>query len=107
MFGKITKQHVSNQFNKAKDFLGNAYYQTRNFLGNLDHGVRTFKQIYGLIAPVLEAYGVNPSNKTMMKALIGYDTIKGHVMEGHDRVINDVNNIKNTSAKKNVKFDFS
>ena len=30
----------------------------------------------------------------MMKALTGYDTIKGHVMEGHDRVMNDVNNIK-------------
>ena len=107
MFGKITKQQVSNHFNKAKDFLGNAYNQTRNFLGNLDHGVRTFKQIYGVIAPVLESYGLNPANKTTMKALTGYDTIKGHVMEGHDRVINDVNNIKNTLAKKNVKFDFS
>ena len=107
MFGKITKQQVSHQFNKAKDFLGNAYNQTRNFLGNLDHGVRTFKHTYGVIAPVLESYGINPANKTTMKALTGYDTIKGHVMEGHDRVINDVNNIKNTLAKKNVKFDFS
>jgi hypothetical protein len=107
MFGKITKQQVTHHFNKAKDFLGNAYNQTRNFLGNLDHGVRTFKQVYGAIAPVLESYGVNPGNKTMMEALTGYDTIRGHVMEGHDRVINDVNNIKNTLAKKNVKFDFS
>ena len=107
MFGKITKQHVTHHFNKAKDFFGNAYNQTRNFLGNLDHGVRTFKQVYGAIAPVLESYGVNPSNKTMMKALSGYDTIRGHVMEGHDRVINDVTNIKNTLAKKNVQFDFS
>ena len=107
MFGKITKQQVSHHFNKAKDFLGNAYNQTRNFLGNLDHGVITFKQVYGAIAPVLESYGANPGNKTMMKALTGYDTIKGHVMEGHDRVMNDVNTIKNTLAKKNVKFDFS
>ena len=89
MFGKIIKQQVSHQFNKAKD------NQTINFLGNLDHGVRTFKQIYGVTAPVLESYGINPANKTTMKALTGYDTIKGHVMEGHDRVINDVNNIKN------------
>ena len=107
MFGKITKQQVSNQINKAKAFLGNAYNQTRNFLGNLDHGVRTFKQIYGVIAPVLESYGINPANKTTMKALTGYDTIKGHVVEGHDRVINDVNNIKNALAKTNVKFDSS
>ena len=106
MFGKITKQQVSNNFNKAKDCLGNAYNKTRNFLGNLDHGVRTFKHIYGVIAPVLESYGINPANKTTMKALTGYDTIKGHVMEGHDRVMNDVNTIRNTLANKNVKFVF-
>ena len=104
MFGKITKQQVTHHFNKAKDFLGNAYNQTRNFLGNLDHGVRTFKQVYGAIAPVLESYGVNPSNKTMMKALSGYDTIRGHVMEGHDRVMNDVNIEKYFSEEKQVKF---
>ena len=107
MFGKITKQQVTHHFNKAKDFLGNAYNPTRNFPGNLDHGVRTFKQVYGAIAPVLESYGVHTSNKTIMKALIGCDTIRGHVMEGHDRVVNDVHNIKNTSAKNNVKFVFS
>ena len=87
MFGRVTTQQVIHHFNKAKDVLRHAYNQTRNFLGNLIHGVITFKQVYGAIAPVLESYGVNPSNKTMMKALTGYDTIRGHVMEGHDRVI--------------------
>ena len=42
-----------------------------------------------------------------MKALTGYDTIKSHVLENHDRVINDVNNVKNNLAKKSVKFDFA
>ena len=107
MSGKLNRQSLHHQANKANHVLGNAYNQTRNFLGNLDHGVRTFKQVYGAIAPVLESYGVNPGNKTMMKALTGYDTIKGHVMEGHDRVMNDVNTTKNTLAKKNVKFVFS
>ena len=107
MFWKITKQQVAHHFNKAKDCLGNACKQTRNFLGNLDHGFRTFKQVYGAIAPALESYGVNPGNKTTMKAWTGYDTIRGHVMEGHDRVVNEVNNIKNTLAKENLKFDFS
>ena len=107
MFGKITKQQVAHHFNKAKDFLGNADNQTRNFLGTVDAGVRTFKHVYGALAPVLESYGVSPGNKHVMNALTGYDTIRGHVMEGHDRVANDVNNIKNTLAKKNVKFDFS
>ena len=107
MFGKITKQQVAHHFNRAKDFLGNAYNQTRSFLGDVDAGVRTFKQIYGAVAPVLESYGVKAGNKHVMKALTGYDTIRGHVMEGHDRVVNDVNNVKNHLAQKNMRFDFS
>ena len=107
MFGKITKQQVAHHFNKAKDFPGNAYNQTRNFLGTVDVGVRTFKHVYGALAPVLESYGVSPGNKHVMKALTGYDTKKGQVMEGHDRVTNDVNNVKGRSAQKNVRFDFT
>ena len=107
MFGKITKHHVKHHFNKAKEFLGNAYHNTKDFLGDIDSGVRTFKQVYGVLAPVLESYGVN-TNKHVMKALTGYDNIRGHVMEGHDRVMNDVNTIqKNNLQKKNVDFDFT
>ena len=107
MFGKITKQQVAHHFSEAKDFLGNAYNQTRNFLGNVDAGVRTCKQIYGAVAPVSESSGVEAENKHVMKALRGYDAIGGHVMEGHDRVVNDVNNVKNHLAQKNVRFDFT
>jgi hypothetical protein len=82
MFGRVTTQQVIHHFNKAKDVLRHAYNQTRNFLGNLDHGVRTDKQVHGAIAPVFESYSVNPGNKTMMKAVTGYDTIRGHVMTG-------------------------
>ena len=106
MFGKISRRDVAHHFNKAKKFLGNAYHHTRNFLGDVDHGVRTFKQVYGAIAPVLESYGVNPANKHVMKALNGYDTIRSNVMDQHDRVINDVNNVRNNLVKKKVNFDF-
>ena len=75
MFGEITKQQVAHHFNKAKDFLGNAYNQTRDFLGTVDAGVRTFKHVYGALAPVLESYGVSPGNKHVMRAFTGYDTI--------------------------------
>ena len=93
MFGKITRRDVAHDFNKAKNFLGNAYHHTRNFLGDVDNGVR-------------ESYGVNPANKHVMKALSGYDTIRNNVMEHHDRVINDVNNVRNNLVKKKVDFDF-
>ena len=106
MFGKMSRRDVAHHFNRAKNFLGNAYHQTRNFLGDVDHGVRTFKQIYGASAPVLESYGVNPANKHVMKALNGYDSIRNNVMEHHDRVVNDVNNIKNSLVKKKMNLNF-
>ena len=42
-----------------------------------------------------------------MKALTGYDTIKSHAMEKHDRVIDDIDKARNTLGQKNVKFDFA
>ena len=107
MFGKITKRQVHHHFNKAKEFLGNAYNQTKNFLGDVDHGVRTFKHIYGALAPIIESYGVNTSNKHVMKALTGYDALRSQVMEGHDRVMNDVKKVKSNLEKKHVNFDFA
>ena len=107
MSGKITKQQVSHHFNKAKDFLGNAYNTTKSFLGSLDGGIRDLNTIYSVVSPVLESYGVNTGNKHVMKALTGYDTIKSHVMEKHDRVMDDINKVKNTLGQKNVKFDFA
>jgi hypothetical protein len=77
MFGKITKQQVSHHFNRAKDFLGKAYNQTKNFLGDVDSGVKTFKNIYGVVVPISDSYGLNASKNThVMKALSGYDDIR-------------------------------
>ena len=86
--------------------MGSAYNHTKSFLGDVDHRVRTFKQIYGAVAPVLESYGVNPANKHVMGALNSYDNIRSNVLENHDRVINDVNKVKNNLVKKRVNFDF-
>ena len=76
-------------------------------LGTVDAGVRTFKHVYGALAPVLESHGGSPGRKHVMKALTGYDTIKGQVTEGHDGVMKDVNNVKGRLAQKNVRFDFT
>ena len=106
MFGKISKHQVVYHFNKAKSFIGHAYHHTKNFLKDIDSGVRTFKHVYGALAPVLESYGIN-TNKPVMKALTGYDRIRGQVMEGHDRVMNDVNKVKDNLHNKKVNFDFA
>ena len=108
MFGKISHHQVAHHFSKAKQLLGSAYHQTKNFLGNVDHGIRTFKHIYGAVAPVLESYGVNPANKHVMKALTGYDNIRNSVMENHDKVLNDINTVKHElSNKKQINLDFA
>ena len=49
---------------------------TIKLLGTVDAGVRTFKHVYGALAPVLESYGVSPGNKHVMKAVTGYDTVR-------------------------------
>ena len=107
MFGKVTKQSLQHHFNRAKEFLGNAYHHTKRFVGDIDHGVRTFKDVLGAVAPVLESYGVNPANQHVMKALSGYDNVRNQVMEGHERVMNDYNTVKDSLAKKKVNFDFA
>ena len=107
MFGIITKQQVSHHFNKAKNFLGSAYHHTKNFLGDVDQGVRTVKSIYGAVAPILESYGVHTNNKHIMKAVSGYDSIRHNVMENHDRVVNDINKVKNNLRQKNVNFEIA
>ena len=108
MVGKVTRNHVMRGLQHAKNFLGQAYHHSRNFLGSVDHGVRAFKHVYGAVAPVLDAYGAGGANKHVMKALHGYDTIRGHVMEHHDKAMDQVNKVKNTLGHhKNVRFDFS
>ena len=108
MFGKISKHQVSHHFNRVKDFIGNAYHHSKRVLGDIDTGVKTFTNIYSIVAPVLDSYGVNASgNSYVNKALTGYDTIRNSVAQHHDRVVNDMNTVKNNLSKRKVNFDFA
>ena len=76
-------------------------------MGDVDSGVKTFKNIYSVVAPVLDSYGLNASENThVMKALSGYDDIRNNIIEKHDRVVNDVKKVKNNLVK-NINLDFS
>ena len=107
MFGKITKQQVQHHFNKAKSFLGNAYNHTKNFLNDVDSGVKTFKSVYGALAPILDSYGITSTHKHVMKALTGYDNVRNQVLEGHQRAVGDVKRLNDNLRKNNVNFDFT
>ena len=106
MLGKISKRQVNHHFNRVKDFIGNAYNHSKQFLGDIDTGVKTFKNIYSIVAPVLDSYGVNASgNNYINKALTRYDSIRNNVVQNHDRVIHDINTVKNNLAKKHIDFE--
>jgi len=85
MFGKITKQQVSHSFLKAKNFLGHAYNQTKGFLNHVDHGVKTFKQIYDVVSPLVSKYANNHSEKihnNINKGMSSYNNIRDKVIQG-------------------------
>ena len=106
MFGKISKKTINHHLNRVKYFIGNAHNHSKRFLGDVDTGVRTFKNIYSIVSPILDSYGVNASgNKYINKALTGYDNIRHNVVHNHDRVMNDINTVKTNLSNKNVKFD--
>ena len=84
MFGKITKQHVAHSFHKAKNCLGHAYNQTKGFLNHVDHGVKTFKQIYDGVSPLVSKYANNHREKihsNVNRAIGGYENIRNKVIE--------------------------
>ena len=95
MFGKINKQIVQHHFNKAKSFIGNAYHHTKNFLNDVDRGVKTFKHVYSVVSPYIDKYaGNNKLHAPIMNAVSKYDEIKSKVIEGHDNIKHDLNNVK-------------
>ena len=106
---KITRQHLANSFNRAKNFIGTAYNNTKNVLSNVDNGARLFKHIYGAAQPIIDQYvGHNNNlNKNIIKALSGYDNIRNQAMEAHDGIENNINSLRNNLAKKNIKFNFA
>ena len=107
MFGKITRQQVNHHFNRAKDFLGNAYHKSRKVLASIDSGIQTARNIYSVVAPVLDAYGVKASNNHhITKALNSYDTIRNNIVEKHDRVANDLGRVRDNLAKKKINLNF-
>lgn len=93
---KLTKKHIVNSFNTAKNFIGSAYNHTKNVLGGVDHGVKMFKQAYSIAAPLIDHYSGkdNGLHANIMRGLNGYDNIKSQAMEHHDRIGEHINTSK-------------
>jgi hypothetical protein len=91
--GKITNHSVAHAVGRLKHHIGNTYRRTKHFLGQVDHGVQIAKKVYGAVAPVLEHHGGGQANKHIMKAIGGYEHLRNKVMDTHDTVGNNVNQV--------------
>ena len=99
MFGqKFSKHNMMRMSNHSKNFFGTTYGNAKNFLGTLDNGVKTGRQIYDTVSPLLDKYVGNHS-KTIKdyanKANSTYDNIKDKVISKHNDIYSDYNNIRN------------
>ena len=102
---KLNKQHLVNSFKKAKNFVGNAYHSSKNCLGNVDNGIKLFRTAYSVWKPAIaqsEGGGGHIAN-SVEKVLNGYDNIRSKALEAEGHI----NNVRNTWAKKNIKFNFA
>jgi hypothetical protein len=85
----FTKAHLVRHYHNAKNFLGRAYHTGKNSLGHVDHGVRTAKEIYSVIEPVLQQYAPEQTTKLnghLLRNSKKYDSIRDKVIEGHTQV---------------------
>jgi hypothetical protein len=94
MFGKLTKQTLTNAFHNTKKHLGSAYHHTKHVLGAIDHGVRIAKTVYGAISPYIDELGGGGIHKHAIKAIGDYENIRNKVMDTHDKgekIYSDIN----------------
>ena len=87
---------------KLKNFTSEAYSKSKNILNNIDNGIKIGKQIYSSISPLLDTYLGNHSkaiHDNVMHGITKYDDIKNKVIENHDNLYNDYNNVKHKLFK--------
>ena len=95
MFGmKCNKQRLNTILSNVKSHLNNGHHNTKSFHNHVDTGVRTAKQLYTIVEPIIEACaGHHHRNihKTVMNGLSGYEKIKKQIVDGHDETKHHVN----------------
>ena len=91
---KFDRNRLRHILGNVKSHLHNGYHNTKSFLNHVDSGVKTARQIYSIIEPIVEAYaGHHHKNihKHVMNGLSVYENLKKQVVDGHDEAIHHVN----------------
>ncbi len=111
---KINRQSVSNMVSGVKNGFRSAvghavkfasalpkHYQTaKKMLGDVNDAYTTAKKAYSVLEPMIS----NPSiNKSVMKAVNNYESIRNKVLDTHDTVINNIERARSGLKKANIK----
>ena len=95
-FSKV-KDFLGHGYAKTKDFLGKGYAKGKEILGKINDGYGHAKQIYDVIAPLVDQYlPANTSRKiqdTVHKGMSEYENIREKVINKHDNIKDNLNNI--------------
>jgi len=97
-------------FNKAisrvKSFLGKSYVNGKHILGRMDGAYTTGKKIFSAVAPILESMA--PQTKALtnnvMKGVNAYENLRSKVMDSHDAISNNINNVVGGLKKSGIKL---
>jgi len=69
--------------------------------------VKIFKHLYAVDHPLIDKYACDNVNNGIMKGLNSYDNIKSQAMNTHSEIEGNINNSKNSLAKKRYNFNIT
>lgn len=82
MWHKRLQQH----WNRTKSFIHQGYRTLGKWAGEMDKGVSIGRKAFSAIAPILDELGASQYVDQGMKAIKGYDALRGQVSEIDDNV---------------------
>ena len=98
MFGKLNSESINNGLNKAKHFSVHHYTHGQHLLHNIDHGMRVAREVYGAIAPALQALSGNEPFKTTNRRAMDAVSIYKNIRQNVIRCVSDNNAIVTPTA---------
>ena len=111
---KINRNTLTNAMNGLKSGIASAsahgikfiaslpkhYNTAKKFLGDVNDTYTTAKRAYSVLEPIVK----NPSlHSGVMKAISGYETIRNKVMDTHDTVANNIDQVKSGLKKAGIR----
>ena len=73
---KFAAHHVAHGFNRLKAGIVSGYNEAFKFAQGLDRGITTAKNIYGVLAPIIDQLSGGRQNAPIMRALSGYEDLR-------------------------------